>query len=130
MFSELSWRCETRVVYPQCIAKLTRPIIQSPALECAPAVTNSFIIVVLMLLHSLLVFRCAGTFVTVNPFQGIVINCNKIIIKPGFFFSLGKHELRKNVPCHLTEVSSGNQCGKPLICNRHTCLIQCRVNMS
>ena len=37
----------------------------------------------------------------------------------------GKHELRKNVPCHLTEVSCGKLCGKALSCGRHTCPMTC-----
>jgi len=37
----------------------------------------------------------------------------------------GKHELRKNVPCHLTEVSCGKACAKALACGRHACQTSC-----
>lgn len=37
----------------------------------------------------------------------------------------GKHELRKNIPCHVTEVSCGKSCGRALKCGKHTCPITC-----
>ncbi|XP_071451168.1 protein shuttle craft-like [Hetaerina americana] len=37
----------------------------------------------------------------------------------------GNHELRKNVPCHQTEISCGRPCGKDLPCGRHKCILLC-----
>lgn len=40
-------------------------------------------------------------------------------------FCYGKHEKRKNIPCHLTEVSCGKPCGRPMKCGKHTCPVVC-----
>ncbi|XP_014472809.1 PREDICTED: protein shuttle craft [Dinoponera quadriceps] len=37
----------------------------------------------------------------------------------------GKHELRKAVPCHVSEISCGLPCNKPLSCGRHKCITMC-----
>lgn len=42
-------------------------------------------------------------------------------------FCYGKHEKRKNIPCHLTEVSCGKSCGRPMKCGRHTCPVNCHA---
>lgn len=38
---------------------------------------------------------------------------------------MGGHEIWKNVPCHLTEVSCGRKCGKLLPCQLHKCIKTC-----
>jgi transcriptional repressor NF-X1 len=40
-------------------------------------------------------------------------------------FCYGKHEKRKNIPCHLNEVSCGKACGRPMKCGKHTCPVTC-----
>ena len=37
----------------------------------------------------------------------------------------GKHELRKNIVCHLEGFSCGRPCGLPLSCGKHSCIDQC-----
>lgn len=37
----------------------------------------------------------------------------------------GKHELRKAVPCYISEISCGLPCNKPLSCGRHKCITIC-----
>ena len=37
----------------------------------------------------------------------------------------GKHELRKAVPCYVTEISCGLPCNKPISCGRHKCITIC-----
>ena len=39
----------------------------------------------------------------------------------------GKHEKRKNIPCHLTDVSCGKNCARRLRCGRHSCLVSCHT---
>ncbi|XP_013394641.1 transcriptional repressor NF-X1 isoform X2 [Lingula anatina] len=38
---------------------------------------------------------------------------------------MGGHELRKNIPCHLTDISCGLRCNKELPCGRHKCQLLC-----
>src|SRR5688572_27872700 len=38
---------------------------------------------------------------------------------------VGGHETRKNVRCHVTEVSCGKTCGKLLPCGEHVCRRAC-----
>ncbi|XP_067005926.2 protein shuttle craft isoform X2 [Anabrus simplex] len=40
-------------------------------------------------------------------------------------YCYGKHELRKSVPCHQTEISCGMPCNAPLPCGRHRCILPC-----
>lgn len=40
---------------------------------------------------------------------------------------MGKHELRKNIPCHLNNVSCGLPCNKVLPCQQHKCLKICHA---
>lgn len=37
----------------------------------------------------------------------------------------GKHELRKAVPCYVTEISCGLPCNKPISCGQHKCITIC-----
>ena len=37
----------------------------------------------------------------------------------------GKHELRKNIVCHLEGFSCGRPCGLPLPCGKHSCIEPC-----
>ncbi|XP_022662440.1 transcriptional repressor NF-X1-like [Varroa destructor] len=39
----------------------------------------------------------------------------------------GGHELRRNIPCHLDNVSCGRPCGRPLSCGRHSCDKTCHA---
>ncbi|WKY01565.1 hypothetical protein Q1695_015515 [Nippostrongylus brasiliensis] len=39
----------------------------------------------------------------------------------------GKHELRKNIPCHIDAVSCGRLCDKPLGCGVHNCTRNCHA---
>ncbi|XP_034191194.2 nuclear transcription factor, X-box binding stc isoform X1 [Osmia lignaria lignaria] len=39
----------------------------------------------------------------------------------------GKHELRKAVPCYVTEISCGLPCNKPISCGRHKCISTCHT---
>ncbi|EYB86229.1 hypothetical protein Y032_0283g1329 [Ancylostoma ceylanicum] len=39
----------------------------------------------------------------------------------------GKHEIRKNIPCHLEAVSCGRLCDKPLGCGVHNCNRNCHA---
>uniref|UniRef100_A0A0N4WGQ3 R3H domain-containing protein n=1 Tax=Haemonchus placei TaxID=6290 RepID=A0A0N4WGQ3_HAEPC len=39
----------------------------------------------------------------------------------------GKHELRKNIPCHIEAVSCGRLCDKPLGCGVHNCNRNCHA---
>ncbi|VDO59978.1 unnamed protein product [Heligmosomoides polygyrus] len=39
----------------------------------------------------------------------------------------GKHELRKNIPCHIEAVSCGRLCNKPLSCGVHNCARNCHA---
>ncbi|PIO57473.1 NF-X1 type zinc finger, partial [Teladorsagia circumcincta] len=39
----------------------------------------------------------------------------------------GKHELRKNIPCHIEAVSCGRVCDKPLSCGVHNCNRNCHA---
>ncbi|OQR67455.1 transcriptional repressor NF-X1-like [Tropilaelaps mercedesae] len=39
----------------------------------------------------------------------------------------GGHEIRRNIPCHLDNVSCGRPCGRPLTCGRHTCDKTCHA---
>ncbi|XP_053570563.1 transcriptional repressor NF-X1 [Bombina bombina] len=34
---------------------------------------------------------------------------------------MGKHELRNNIPCHLTDISCGLRCNQLLLCGMHKC---------
>ncbi|KAK7499323.1 hypothetical protein BaRGS_00009298 [Batillaria attramentaria] len=47
--------------------------------------------------------------------------CTELVQKP----CMGDHELRKNVPCHMTDISCGRQCGKALPCGQHKCQKPC-----
>ena len=38
---------------------------------------------------------------------------------------MGGHEIWKNVPCHLSDVSCGRRCGKVLQCSFHKCIKTC-----
>lgn len=38
---------------------------------------------------------------------------------------MGKHQLRKNIPCHLTDISCGMSCDKVLPCGQHKCQKVC-----
>ncbi|XP_078656238.1 transcriptional repressor NF-X1-like isoform X1 [Branchiostoma floridae x Branchiostoma belcheri] len=38
---------------------------------------------------------------------------------------MGQHELRNNVPCHISDISCGRHCNRPLPCGVHQCLRIC-----
>lgn len=38
---------------------------------------------------------------------------------------MGGHELRRNIACHLRDISCGLPCGKALPCGEHTCIKTC-----
>jgi len=38
---------------------------------------------------------------------------------------MGDHEKRRNIMCHLKDISCGNPCGKPLPCGLHNCTRPC-----
>ena len=40
-------------------------------------------------------------------------------------YCMGEHEIRRNIPCHLQDISCGLPCKKSLQCGRHTCLQIC-----
>lgn len=41
---------------------------------------------------------------------------------------IGNHEIKKNIPCYLTEITCGKVCGKLLSCGLHTCKRLCHSN--
>eukprot|EP01102_Stenamoeba_stenopodia_P016353 TRINITY_DN5713_c0_g1_i1.p1 TRINITY_DN5713_c0_g1~~TRINITY_DN5713_c0_g1_i1.p1 ORF type:complete len:1139 (-),score=226.25 TRINITY_DN5713_c0_g1_i1:86-3502(-) len=47
--------------------------------------------------------------------------CVVLVSKP----CMGKHEVRKNIPCYVKEVSCGKLCEKTLSCGMHTCKRMC-----
>ncbi|XP_033761970.1 transcriptional repressor NF-X1-like [Pecten maximus] len=40
-------------------------------------------------------------------------------------YCMGKHELRKNIPCHINDISCGLPCDKTLPCGKHKCIRTC-----
>ena len=65
-----------------------------------------------------------------------------LLLPPSFFFIISKSlcknlcdkdlstvmhlsQMRRNIPCHLTDVSCGNPCGKTLPCGMHKCKRTC-----
>ncbi|XP_060590156.1 transcriptional repressor NF-X1-like isoform X2 [Ruditapes philippinarum] len=38
---------------------------------------------------------------------------------------MGNHVTRANIPCHLTDISCGMKCSKPLPCGEHSCIRTC-----
>ncbi len=40
---------------------------------------------------------------------------------------VGNHELRKSVPCHVSQISCGKPCQRPLSCSAHTCPAKCHA---
>ncbi|KAL4221983.1 Transcriptional repressor NF-X1 [Mactra antiquata] len=38
---------------------------------------------------------------------------------------MGNHVKRSNIPCHLTDISCGMKCNKPLPCGQHRCIKTC-----
>lgn len=101
-FDELYCECGAEVIYPPVPCGTRRPICNRPCSRphsCAHEVLHNC--------HSEL--TCPPCTVLTQRW------CH------------GKHELRKAVPCHVTELSCGLPCNKQLSCGRHKCIRMCHA---
>ncbi|XP_046331330.2 transcriptional repressor NF-X1-like [Haliotis rufescens] len=75
--------------------------------------------------------ECHKTCVRTHPCQHQVRhNCHSDSVCPPCTelmekLCMGGHETRKNIPCHMADISCGRPCGRLLLCGIHKCLRIC-----
>lgn len=99
-FEELYCECGANVLYPPVPCGTRRP-------ECSKPCTRP---------HS-----CEHPTLHTCHSQPVCPPCTVLTQK----YCYGKHELRKNVPCHQKELSCGLPCNMNLACGRHRCILPC-----
>lgn len=99
-FDELYCECGAAVLYPPIACGTRRPACSQPCSRSHPCDHE--------------VFHNCHSESTCPP-------CTVLTQK----WCHGGHELRRNVPCHVKELSCGLQCHKDLSCGRHKCINNC-----
>ena len=99
-FNELSCHCGAKIIYPTIPCGVTPPPCDNICTRPHPC-------------NHLVMHNCHS--------EDKCPPCTALTEK----YCYGKHELRKNVACHIDGISCGRPCGKLLKCGKHHCIKPC-----